>query len=649
MTGAQYLYRRASGIYFVRLCVPARLKQAVGKGELHRSTGCRDFRLAKIVAAEIAAHWHRALEAVHNMDPAKIKAGSLSLVGSGFIGIELAARELGAEVTDLAQRLADRGAQFVVDAQGWSGWALASVHDGAEYEHDDFGRAAMVIPPANGALTTYGGRLRLRHLDEALRAAAGEARVCQFLVWPSSERGFIVDLPGRLVTMKDLQVERAQVEALRESLALQLVTSNATSVPTEQGLQREAGMRFSELAQEFLRRKKPFWKADQLERKTDQCRAFQELMDDLPLSQITRPLMRRYSDELARVPEGRGRVRRKYKRPDAGFCELIELADAHRLPRLTADAHRRFLDGISEVFAWAVKETRMSTNPAMGLGGEIQKGAGAYRSRDQDQRDAFSGDDLASIFGVEWFTDGAGDKTPQGKFHSYRPHYYWLPLLGLYCGGRLNELAQLYLDDVVDVDGVWCIDFNLNASDKLDLDESDAVGNDKSLKTINAQRQVPVHSRLIELGLLEYVKGLREAGHRRLFPELLFDARKGYGKAAGSWFNERFLGRRLKIERNGRKTFHSFRHNFATALGSAGVPLPIKADLMGHARSLALVESRYDKGVELARLREYVDAIQHVLPPVARFSVADGLAAVRDGLSLKDSHAGRDVRKTGAA
>jgi len=40
-----YLYRRASGIYFVRLCVPARLKAAVGKSELHRlprSPPCED-------------------------------------------------------------------------------------------------------------------------------------------------------------------------------------------------------------------------------------------------------------------------------------------------------------------------------------------------------------------------------------------------------------------------------------------------------------------------------------------------------------------------------------------------------------------------------------------------------------------------------
>lgn len=109
---AQYLYRRASGIYFVRLCVPARLKQAAGKGELHRFTGCRDFRLAKIVAAEMAAHWHRALEAVVGMDPRKIEAGSIELLGIGFIGLTKAAAELGAVPADLARRLADRGAKF---------------------------------------------------------------------------------------------------------------------------------------------------------------------------------------------------------------------------------------------------------------------------------------------------------------------------------------------------------------------------------------------------------------------------------------------------------------------------------------------------------------------------------------------------------
>ncbi|NNU43590.1 site-specific integrase [Ramlibacter montanisoli] len=636
--GAQYLYRRASGTYFVRLCVPARLKHAVGKGEIHRSTGCRDLRLAKIVAAEIAAHWHRAIEAVQAMDAAKIKAGSISLLGNGFIGLEKAAAELGAAPpADLAARLADRGARFYVDARDWQGWALDSIYDSVEYEHDEFGRASMVLPPRDGVPTVFGGRARIRHREEALQAAEGAARVCQFLAWPSQERGFVVDLPGQLVTSSELLVEREAVESLRDSLASQL-RPDATPANAVLSEAAPAGMRFSDLVVEFLKRKKGDWKEDQTERKMDQCRAFQELMGDPLMSEITRPLVRRFSDELGKLPSNRGAVRRRFKCPEAGFRELIDLADTHALARITPDSHRRFMDGISEVFSWAVKETHLSMNPAIGLGMEIQKKSTGGKSKAQDQRDAFSDADLAQIFGAEWFLKGAGTPTPEGRFHSYRPHYYWLPLLALYTGGRLNELAQLYLSDLVEEGGVWYVDFNLNADDKVAADDDANAAEDKSLKTVNAERIVPLHQHLIELGLLQYAAALREAGEVRLFPSCGHDKRKGYGKAAGSWFNERFLGNRLKMERNGRKTFHSFRHNFATALGVADVPRPVKSDLMGHSRSNALVESRYDKGAQLLKLAEYVAALSYGLPAVARFSVKAGMDAVRDALRLKKSH-----------
>lgn len=632
---AQYLYRRSSGIYFVRLCVPTRLQEAVGKGEVHRSTGSRDLRLAKIVAAEIAAHWHRALEAVRRMDPAKIKAGSISLLGSGFIGLEKAANELGAEPHDLARRLADRGGRFFVDATGWKGWVLNSIEDDAEYEADELLQRVMVLPPGNGTPAAFDGRLRIRYVPEAIKAADGEAAICQFLIWPSDERGFVVDLPGQRVTSGQLQVSREDVEALRKALADELDTHTA-EVPRDR-TGPGAGMRFSELASEFLKRKGPHWKQDQLERKTHQCLAFQELMQDPSLAEISRPMVRQFSDEIARVPENRGQVRKRFGEREAGFRELIRLADVHDLPRLSVDARRRFMDGISEVFEWAVKETYMTTNPAKGLGEEIKKGSGIARVRDQDQRSAFSDSELAQIFGVEWFAQGAGRRTPQGRFHSYRPHYYWLPLLGILSGGRLNELSQLYLDDVRQENGIWVIDFNLNTPDKTNADEGDS-GADKSLKTVNAQRLVPVHSKLIELGLLDYVDELRRAGHARLFPELLRDERKGYGKAAGSWFNERFLGNRLGIERDGRKTFHSLRHNFATSLSSAGVPTTIKSDLMGHSRSEALVESRYDKGAALATLRDYIDQIKPALPSITRFDVRAGLESVVHAQRLKNSH-----------
>ena len=636
---AQYLYRRSSGIYFVRLCVPARLKKAVGKGEIHRSTGCRDLRLAKIVAAEVAAHWHRALEAVQNMDPEKIKAGSIALLGSGFVGLVRAAGELGADPEELAQRLADRGAKFYIEAHGVAGWALDSIYLDAEYDRDEFGRLSMLMPPSNGVPTSFSGNLRVLHSDQAIEAAKGEARICSFIVWPTIQQGFVVDLPGHLVLAKNLLVDRSDVESLRQSLACHLAPVDRATAAVEQ--EAPGSLRFSEFAEEFLKRNKGLWKRDQFDRKTAHCAAFRELMGDPVLSNVTRPMMRRFSDELARVPDQRDKVRRRFGKPEAGFRELIELADIHGLPGLTVNARQRFLDGVSEVLEWGVRETYLAVNPAKGLGSEVERTAGPRKVKDHEQREAFSRADLTAIFGAEWFVEGAGTKTPKGVYHSYRPHYYWLPLLALHGGGRLNELAQLYLDDLVSVDGVWCIDFNLEGADKLDLDEADRGNTDKALKTVNALRQVPIHSRLITLGLLDYAEALREAGHQRLFPELHFDARKGYGKAAGSWFNERFLGKRLKIERNGRKTFHSFRHNFATALGDAEVATTTKSDLMGHSRSSALSESRYDKGRKLEVLKEAVEMLRYELPSLAPFSVPEGLQAVRDAERLKSSHAGR--------
>ncbi|EWG67276.1 hypothetical protein P349_04741 [Enterobacter sp. DC4] len=56
--------------------------------------------------------------------------------------------------------------------------------------------------------------------------------------------------------------------------------------------------------------------------------------------------------------------------------------------------------------------------------------------------------------------------------------------------------------------GVAYLDFNLDSSDKVMDTEAEAEA-DKSLKTLNALRQVPIHPRLIELGFLEYVKALK--------------------------------------------------------------------------------------------------------------------------------------------
>lgn len=652
MQGASNLVRRrVSGIYSVRLYVPRRLQEAVGKLEIVRSTGTRDFRLAKIAAAELTAHWHRALRQFDRMDVRKVKTGSIDLLGDGFISLDEAAQILGASPTALAQALDARHAPFFVQAQEWLGWKVEDIYEALDHAHDEFGLYEVVIDDAKlnrvGSRQRSSERLQIRFPEQAVQATTtGRAvRVCQFLLWPSADRAFVCDLPGQSVSAGALDVRRADVEAYRLSL-LPLVTPEMLAVTQSASdvldtSRTRAGKTFSELASAFLAHNGPSWKADNVVRKRDLCAAFSELMDDPPVHAIDRELVRDFAERIKLLPANRQRVRQRFQRPEAGYNELIELTKAHELVRLTANAQQRMLDNLSEVFVWGMKEDLMQKNPAAGLGGEALKAAGHVVLRAHEQRSAFSPLELERIFSARWFADGVGPRTRRGSFFAYRPHYYWLPLLALYAGGRLNELSQLYLKDVcVDANGVSYIDFNLEGRGKLDADEDDDgeesdTGSDKSLKTINSQRAVPVHARLLELGLLEWVDALREAGFDRLFPELLYNSVKGYGKAAGKWFNDSYLGKQLKVPRGTGKVFHSFRHNFATAMSQVDMPGPARADLMGHARVGSEGDRRYTKGMAASETKPHIDKLAYPLPTVGAFRVGEGLEAIADAMKLK--------------
>lgn len=96
----------------------------------------------------------------------------------------------------------------------------------------------------------------------------------------------------------------------------------------------------------------------------------------------------------------------------------------------------------------------------------------------------------------------------------------------------------MYLSDIEGGE-VPCIKFQLEADkpDKLEADDADEwIKVDKSLKTVNSSRTVPIHKKLIELGLLDYVAALRKDGKKRLFPEIRYDKNKGYGLVPRQWF-----------------------------------------------------------------------------------------------------------------
>jgi integrase len=148
------------------------------------------------------------------------------------------------------------------------------------------------------------------------------------------------------------------------------------------------------------------------------------------------------------------------------------------------------------------------------------------------------------------------------------PYCYWMIPLALFTGARQNELAQLHLSDIVEHDGIKCIDIN---------DE----GEGGRVKTENGKRLVPLHDELIRLGLLDYVETLRAAGYKRLFPELS-NRRDGYGQAVSNWFQRHRA--KCGITEKRIKVFHSFRHTVISELLNAQPPIPVEhvAPIVGH-------------------------------------------------------------------
>ena len=106
-----------------------------------------------------------------------------------------------------------------------------------------------------------------------------------------------------------------------------------------------------------------------------------------------------------------------------------------------------------------------------------------------------------------------------------------------------------------------------------------ANSEDKSIKTEAGNRIIPLHPKLLDLGLLDYVKQIQNQNQEKLFPNLKKMKSTGYGTMISRWF-ARYL-KKLGIKKKG-KNFHSFRHTVVNKLTSKKVYEPFIKELIGH-------------------------------------------------------------------
>lgn len=630
----QGLYRRSSGIYAVRITVPKKLRPLIGKCEIHVTTGLRELKPATVCALKIQLLWQEKLMA---MDIEQLRAGSPALLIPGKIPLTEASQHLGMEVNSLLSICNDRYSKLYTTLSRVAGWAVNSL---GEIERDYDGNFITNDVERVGIQVFHSGELQLYDSRTSVEKLMESGTAEESVFKTHSGGGFF---PEELVklSLSSIKIERKDVEAIRHTLVERLpaLSKPHDKTPIEQPQTIRKGKyvdtRFSEVF-ELLKNDRDWGKA-QLQRMETEAGLFTDLMNDPKLCEIDKSMIQKFAEYLSKLPNQISRNKRKYN--IVNTLDLIDISKRDGIQTKEPQTIKNHIGKISEILTYALHGGMIDHNPASGY----KKGKKiANRVRAQDERDIFTLDELNIIFSQPWFLNGKGNFNSKDFTH-WRPYYYWLPILSVFSGGRLNELSQLYVSDIKKSEdsNIWYIDFNLSKPDKIDADNQE-----KSLKTINSIRTVPIHSFILSLGFIEYVELLKSSGYSRLFPELKHDPIKGYGKPAGSWFNERLLGNKLKIERNNKKTFHSFRHCFITQLERLNLTSTVMGQLAGHEKGKNQSSTRYAKDRSAAELAKDIERIDlDYTKNIKPFNSQAGLKAIRVALNIKKHNTKRSSIK----
>lgn len=281
-------------------------------------------------------------------------------------------------------------------------------------------------------------------------------------------------------------------------------------------------------------------------------KVFIELISDRPVNCLDRKAMVGFLDKVSRLPAN---MNKKAEYREKTVLQILEMKDVEPMSTSTVN---KYLIRASSLLLWCVRQGYIDRNPAEGL--TISK-----TTKEEDERSAYSVDDLKHLM------------VNLPPYPSEQPERYFVPLISMYSGARLNEICQMYVEDIKEVEGIWCFDIN---------DEKD-----KRLKTISSRRVIPVHPKLVELGFMGYVEHIKKSGLPRLWMNLEYE-REGYSHKFGKWFQ---YHNRKHITGDPKKCFHSFRHLVCDTLKQAGVEVSVISELVGHAHKGNITLSRYGK------------------------------------------------------
>jgi integrase len=194
--------------------------------------------------------------------------------------------------------------------------------------------------------------------------------------------------------------------------------------------------------------------------------------EERTLGSVRGPMARAYKEHLQSAPSNS-----KKKYPGLSPRQSVEAAKSDGTPVLASETQNNYLQRLSTLYTFASTELDYEgKNPFKGRSNtKVRKGT------NRDKRHSFSHQQLLDLFSSPIYT---GCKSlpschRTGTLIPNRSHKYWTPLIGLFTGMRMQEILQLYVEDIYQQDDIWLLDLN----DKH---------KDQTIK-YSSHRKVPIH------------------------------------------------------------------------------------------------------------------------------------------------------------
>lgn len=401
-------------------------------------------------------------------------------------------------------------------------------------------------------------------IDTLFSQLQGHAVTNQHPVVPMTFDVELDPITGRLVKVTDVRPgEEDTVSKVIAALTIQATPAApvASRSAPEKDRHRLADAILSDVVDKYLAQYKPGVDISTYERRRGHLGVFVEYFDNCKISAIGRAKLSDYWEDLAFLPP------QKDIRPDFKDQKVKRVVEKQKklakenLPYkgLSAQTQAHYREAVSGFYNWCAEKEIVDENVAARKTKRTRRYA---EEMENEPRESYTAQDLKRIFEHDFFA--------QGQYK--HPYQYWISHIALFTGARINEIAQLYVDDIKQYHGFWAFEF-CAITDHDDEGSTPVIRPDVRGKTKASRRLTPVHPQLIALGLLAFRDSVRAEEHQRLFPELPYSAKGGYGTRASRWYMEEFLRPKVGIT-NPAKVFHSFRHTVLTALGNTLFDMP---------------------------------------------------------------------------